>query len=359
VAVNDLAAFVEHARSRGMDHSTIRMLLLSAGWKEKDVARVLAEHSLEMPVPAPPDVGGAREAFLHLLAFSTLYAGAIALVWLFFEYVNRLLPDPAFRGPAQSALWSLQSIRWWLAVVLVSFPLFLLLSRFVLREMHRNPERSWSGVRRWLTYLTLFVAAIALGADFVTLVYYFLQGELSLRFLLKVSVVCLVAGMVFAYYLKTVRMPPKALAESRMHAGFAVAASILFVGTLVWGFALAGSPRSERLRRLDERRVEDLKAIEEAIDRICLGPTSTRPEGPPEMKKPLPKTLDEIVASAPSDRPSIVDPATGAPYEYRITGQTTLELCATFDRARDESWDVRWNHPAGRHCFEIDLLNPE
>ena len=46
----DLAAFLEHARSKGMDHGTIRMLLLSAGWKEKDVAKALAEHSLDMAV---------------------------------------------------------------------------------------------------------------------------------------------------------------------------------------------------------------------------------------------------------------------------------------------------------------------
>jgi hypothetical protein len=91
----DLAAFLEHARSKGMDHGTIRMLLLSAGWKEKEVAKALAEHALEMPVPSPPDAGGARDAFLHLLTFAALYASAIAGVSLLFDYINRLLPDPA------------------------------------------------------------------------------------------------------------------------------------------------------------------------------------------------------------------------------------------------------------------------
>ena len=31
-----LESFIAHARSKGMDHQTIRMLLLSSGWKEKD-----------------------------------------------------------------------------------------------------------------------------------------------------------------------------------------------------------------------------------------------------------------------------------------------------------------------------------
>jgi hypothetical protein len=43
-----LGAFLDHARSKGMDHATIRMLLLSAGWKEKEIARALTEHSLDM-----------------------------------------------------------------------------------------------------------------------------------------------------------------------------------------------------------------------------------------------------------------------------------------------------------------------
>src|SRR5512143_3650954 len=97
----DLAAFLEHARAKGMDHGTIRMLLLSAGWKEKDVAKALAEHSLDLPVPAPPDGGGARDAFLYLCGFAALYASAISAVSLLFAYVNRLFPDPAMGDAAR------------------------------------------------------------------------------------------------------------------------------------------------------------------------------------------------------------------------------------------------------------------
>ena len=46
----DLSAFIEHAREKGMDHTTIRMLLLSGGWKEKDVVEALAKTSLEMGI---------------------------------------------------------------------------------------------------------------------------------------------------------------------------------------------------------------------------------------------------------------------------------------------------------------------
>lgn len=68
-----LIRFVDHARDKGMDHATIRHLLLSAGWKEKDVAEVFRTRDLELPIPEPTGVGSDRDAFFHLLAFTTLH----------------------------------------------------------------------------------------------------------------------------------------------------------------------------------------------------------------------------------------------------------------------------------------------
>lgn len=356
----DLAAFLEHARSKGMDHGTIRMLLLSAGWKEKDVAKALAEHSLDMPVPAPPDGGGARDAFLYLSGFAALYASAIAAVSLLFDYVNRIFPDPAMGDAARTQAWALRGMRWSLATLLVAFPAFVWVSRFLLKEMEVQLEKSWSGIRRWLTYLTLFVAAVTLAADVVTLVFFLLEGELSIRFLLKVAIVGLVAGLVFVYYLATVRMPARVVAASPMHRRFGAAATAIAVLTLVWGVAVVGSPGAARRLKLDERRIEDLTRIESAIDRLCLGPLPSRNEGPPTaLVHPLPATLSELAAASVEMRPKIVDPATGAAYEYRATGASSYELCATFDRTRNEDDGPRWNHPAGRHCFTFDLLAPK
>ena len=355
----DLAAFLEHARSRGMDPGTIRMLLLSAGWKEKDVARALAEHALDLPVPAPPDAGGARDAFLYLTAFAAMYAAAIAGLSLLFGLLNLALPDAALEAGGGSDRWRLTAMRWQVATLLVAFPAFLVTSRLLLREMRAQQERAWSAVRRWLTYLTLFVAAVALGADFVTLLYYFLEGDVSLRFVLKVAAVALVAGLAFTYYLRTVRMPARSLGGSRMHGAYAGVAAGLAVATLAWGLWAVGSPQGERRRKLDERRLEQLRSIEGAIDRIVRGPHDERPaEGPAPMRRPLPATLEEVRAEALPDRPAITDPATAEPYVYRVTGEATYELCATFDRARDEDDDVRWNHPAGAHCFAIDVMSP-
>ncbi len=349
-----LHAFIEHARRKGMDHQTIRMLLLSAGWKEKQIARALSEQGLDMPVPAPPDTGGAREAFFHLLAFAAFYTSAVGAVALFFQYVNHLLPDPALPSWRGSENLRLQAIRWWMAAVIVAFPALLWFSRFLLHELRAQPEKAWSPVRRWLTYLTLLAASIALGGDVTTLVFQLLEGELSLRFVLKVAAVLAVAGSAFAYCFLSLRLPPEDPRARRMHRSFAAGAGAAVLALLVWGMVLAGPPGTERQRKLDDRRVEDLRTIEREIRRICVD--TTRED--PTLRRGLPGTLAELAAQAVSERPDIRDPGTGAAYEYELLGASRYRLCAVFSRERDEDFDVFWNHPPGRHCFELDALEP-
>lgn len=355
----ELTAFIEHARQKGMDHATIRLLLLSAGWKEKEIVQALAETTLEMPIPAPPDTGGARDAAFHLLTFTAFYTLVIGVVMLLFRYINHLFPDPAMGEVGRAERWDLSSIRWSLALVIVAFPTFLGLTRFLLREMRAHPERSWSGVRRWLTYLTLVVASVVLGGDMITLVFRLLEGELSTRFLLKVVVVLLVAGLSFAYYLLSLRIPVESREARRLHRGFAVVATLLTLFTLGWGFVLVGSPATERQRKFDERRIEDLGAIRDEIANIVLGDLRHLPPEERKQQRPLPRTLQEVVSAAKERRPEIVDPRTGEPYVYDVLDDTRFRLCAVFQFERNESYDVLWNHPSGRHCFEFDVMHAD
>jgi hypothetical protein len=354
-----LGAFIDHARQKGMDHATIRMLLLSAGWKEKEIARAMTAQALDVPIPTPPDVGGAREAFLHLVAFAALYTAVIAGVMLLFDYVNVLLPDPAVTQYAGvQADWVRAAIRWEISALVVSFPLLVWLSWAIVREMRATPDKARSPVRRWLTYLTLFFAAIALAADVITLVSTLLEGEMSARIALKVLVVLVVAGGCFAYYFASLRMTPEQHQGTRLHRYAAMAASAAVVVVIVSGIVMTGSPVFARQRKFDVRRVEDIRMIYGEVMNQTVGPDWRNPEVKLALRTPVPASLDGVVQHAMRQRPRTQDPATGAPYGYEVTGASTFRVCADFDTARDEPGDIVWNHPAGRHCFAFDVLNP-
>ena len=352
-----LKEFIAHARSKGMDHQTIRMLLLSSGWKEKDVVEGLTEATLDMPVPAPEDRGGAREAFFHLLAFVTLYASVISVLVLLFEYFNRLFPDVAFDYSSYNDDSSM--IRWFIATLLVAFPVFAWMSRIIAKDLSANPERAWSPVRRWLTYLTLFVTAGVLVGDGITLLFYLLEGEITVRFILKVLAVLLVAGATFGYYFLALKTSPKDPKAAQLNRTFAIGSGVLVLGTIVWGMFFAGTPLSQRARRLDDVRVNHLRTIQQEIYNIAYDGTDRYNQGRPftRLPNPLPATLADVVENAEYNKPVIADPETGAEYRYEIDG-TSFRLCATFSTVRDQDYDIFWNHPATDHCFEFDALDP-
>jgi len=347
-----LLAFIAHARQKGLDHATIRMMLLGNGWKEKEILRALSAQELDMPVPLPPDTGGAREAFFHLLSFGFFYGTAISVILLFFTYVNRIFPDLAleYMQPTDA---DLSQIRGSMATIVVAFPLLLWVTRGILREMAHHPERAVSGIRRWLTYLTLLVASSAIVGTLITLVYSMLEGELSVRFVLKVLWVLAVAGLTFTYYLLALRMDPARGGTRNLHRTFAWVASGIVCVILVWGAVYVGSPLQERTRRIDQQRVSDLRAIQNEIMNIVYRGLPYDAGQP--VARPLPQTLEELQANATYMRIRTMDPETGELYRYTVLAPDRFELCATFTTAEDAVYDVFWNHPAGFHCFAFDV----
>src|SRR3989344_5904847 len=348
-----LEDFITHARKKGMDHATIRMLLLSSGWKERDIAQALSAEGLDMPVPVPTDGGSARDAFFHLINFAALYTFVISSITHFFQYINRFLPDAATDYSYMEGDYS--GVRGGMAAVFVSFPLLLWMSKILQKEMYKNPEKSWGGVRRWLTYLTLFVAACALMGDVITLIFSLLEGELSLRFLLKVLTVFLFAGLTFTYYFLALKISPSSPASKKLNTNFLSITAVIATFTIVWGLWLSGSPAAQRIKKFDDRRVEQLRIIHGEVVNIAYGNEPYRPETTP--KNPIPQTLEEVQASAFYQRPEITDPETGAPYEYRVINRTTYELCAVFSTVRDDRYDIQWNHAAGRYCYTLDVTD--
>ena len=209
-ATQDLDLFVREALAKGESKDAIEAALVSAGWPAEQIRgglNVYADVTFPVPVPKPRPYLSAREAFLYLTLFTTLYLAAYHLGSLLFKLIEQALPDAA---DSEYVVRNLaDSIRWSTASVIIAFPVFLLVARYLDKELARSPAKRLSAVRRWLTYLTLFVAAVVLIVDMTTLVNNVLGGELTLRFVLKVVVAAVIAGAVFGYYLWDLRKDEK------------------------------------------------------------------------------------------------------------------------------------------------------
>lgn len=195
--------FVHKALTQGIGRDMIEAVLLEAGWTREKVSGALREFAevgsdFPIPVPRPKPYLSAREAFLYLLLFTALFLVSFNFGSILFELIEKRFPDPA--APSYFD-YSEETLRWNVAYMVVSFPLFLFLTFHLGKELRKDPGKRASKIRKWLTYLTLFVAAGSFVGDLVVLIHHFLGGELTVRFSLKILVVAAISGTVFGYYL--------------------------------------------------------------------------------------------------------------------------------------------------------------
>lgn len=204
-ATEELGLFAKEALSRGIEKTAITQAMIEAGWTPEQARVALSAYSdvtFPIPVPRPRPQLSAREAFLYLVLFTTLYMSAYHLGSLLFDLVNRSFPDPAV---TRDSRWVEESMRWSVAYLVITFPAFGFVAHYIGKDVARHPIKRLSPIRRWLTYLTLFIASGALIGDLATLVYSILAGELTTRIVLKVLVVIVIAGTAFGYYLMDLR----------------------------------------------------------------------------------------------------------------------------------------------------------
>lgn len=290
----------------------------------------------------------AKDVFSHLFAIVTLYVSVVSFIVLGFQYIDVTFPD------ALSFYYTgaLDAIRAGMASIIVMWPAFVGISWFMQKDAKADPEKREIGIRKWLLYLTLFITAITIVVDLITLVNYFLNGEITMRFILKVIVVLATAVAVFAYYLWDLRAG--SITKSATPKKTAITASVVVVVMIALGFFLVGSPAQQRKVRFDDQRVSDLSMIQNEITNYYT------------LKKgSLPEELADLTNSL-SGFAVPTDPATGAQYEYNVKEGLTFELCATFEaqsvggqtdasmpyRAYGVDYYGSWNHGIGRSCFE-------
>lgn len=337
-----LQQFIDAGKAKGASDESLAAILSREGWPDAQVYTALGDYWARVagvPVPARAGHGeSSRDAFLYLLAFSTLTTWVCAMGSLLFDLINHWLPDPV---STVNAVLLRSSLTWQMASLLVAFPIFLLVMRRIVRETRAEPERLQSGVRRWLTWLALLLTAGGMITDLIWFLDYFLTGELTLRFVLKCLVVFIMTAAIFAYYVASLRPAKADEAPGVVSRDFLFGAGATAAALIVFSVALvvAGTPGTQRLAQADRRRVDDLRQIATAIFYYHTQTGS------------VPASLNDIRTRLGTN--AARDPETNLPYEYRPLGDTKYQLCAGFSSA-SQGGPSFWNHPAGPDCFDLN-----
>lgn len=284
-------------------------------------------------------VNSPKQFVLQLGALIALYVSLTALIVLCFSIINLHFPDAA------TAVYEDESartaIRSTIAVLLVFFPTHLVLTRIGNKIRRRESGGTYTSFARWLIFISLLVAGGILLVDLVILINYFLNGEITPRFLAKVAVLLVLVGTAFTYYLLDVRNYFKDKLQQAYY--FGSGALLVVVLALVFGYQYIETPQAVRERRIDEQQVSDLQQIQSYIENYYL------------TEKSLPNDL----ATAYKGFALPTAPAGRSGYTYKVTDEQNYELCANFATESTESersymspeQNFNWLHKAGEWCF--------
>ncbi len=300
----------------------------------------------------------AKDFFVYLAIIFSLYTSIGSLLSLLFTYINYTFPDPLSNSQFYGDPYS-GAVRFSLAMIIVLFPTLLGFSYYQNKELRLTPNRKDVGIRKWLLLLTLFLAGALIIGDLIALINTFLNGEITMRFLLKVLAILILAGFTLYYYILDLK--GAFIENMRLSRLFGLTSIVIVVGSILGGFLIAGSPQSARLVAFDQQKVQDLMYIQEKIISYW------------QAKSQLPPKLSDLRDTLSYINVSLNDPQTLKPYGYEATGQNSFKLCATFNKAsktyKETNWETQpvsivggtignWEHPAGVTCYDR-IIDPE
>lgn len=264
--------------------------------------------------------------FLSLGVLVTLITSVVSFLNLVFETLNKRFPDVLNASYEYGyATYQYEGIRTALATLIIVFPIYLAVSYFW-NKLYKMELALWDEFfHRWVDYIILFLSSVVVAGDLITLVRYFISGEITTRFIYKVITVLVVAGLVGFYYVRNIKA--KEQSNSKLGLILGGIGIVLAVAAIWYSFSILGSPMKQRQLRLDDRRVGDLQSIQYQIINFW------------QQKEKLPATLSEL--TDPFSGWSLpVEPEfeKGKTYEYAVKGPLQFELCATFSQPMPKGW---------------------
>lgn len=308
--------------------------------------------------------------FLSLGLLIGLIASVVSFLNLIFESLDKKFPD-VLNATYQygNFYYDYNGIRNALATLIIFFPVFLLVHYFWNKHIKKGLGEFDEVVRKWLIYILLFLSSLVVVIDLITLVRYFVAGEITSRFIYKVLAVLITALFVGVYYIFELQNKKK-IYGMPVGISASIKSSILVILVIIFAFSIMGSPKNQRLNRLDDRKIADLQTIQYQVINFW------------QQKQKLPVSLEELINPLSGFYlPVSPEIDKGILYEYKLVDEKnlTFALCTTFNLPIQKGWpevdyarpepfyskdiavssypyqggiNESWDHEAGYKCFE-------
>ncbi len=317
-----------------------------------------------------------KNIFLYLTAFITLGYDVWHFLSVIFSAIDKKIPDILDSTYNYYSSYANDSFRFSVASLIVMFPLYVLVSWYINRQIEKNKMDAESKIRHAMIWATMLITVLSIAGSLVSIIYNYLGGELSNRFVYKALSVTLVSIVIGVYYYYTLNRDYKIKTNTPVVVGTLALVAVLLI--CIYCISIVDSPAMARNKKLDENSLSNLHEIEYAISIYQT------------EKGSLPDDIKYITASfSQSFNPDVIyfpeaiadsytlDPNTNKVYKYKVikngvaikngTATSTYELCPMFvsemaqknDPYSNKTYNYNMNphtsHKIGEMCYKVTL----
>lgn len=297
----------------------------------------------------------AKYAFFYMLSLVALIFMALSAGIIIFQVINKSIIDVLEQYAGR---FSPDQLKFAISALVIATPLYFITMRQIQKNLLTGALAKDAGVRKWLTYFILFVAAVVMLGWLIATINSFLDGELTTKFILKSITAIGIAASIFTFYLYDIRREEVKGKKDKTISLYFYGSLAVVIAVFIASLFFVESPTETRNRKFDNTILDKFSQIDSAINNYYFD------------NKILPESLNIIQEEfnyITTD--DLVDPATREQFKYQVLEEKKYELCATFRASniaveiiQDEFYKERWPHEAGEQCISqriTDIENKE
>lgn len=287
----------------------------------------------------------AKFAFFYMLSLVALIFMALSTGIIIFQIINKNIVDAinVYRGN-----YSSDALKFAISAIIISAPLYYFSVLQINKNLFSGALGKDSAIRKWLTYLILFISSVVMAGWVVGTIYNFLDGELTFKFILKSLTSIGIAATIFSYYFYDIKRENTQGVKDGVVKGYFVGSLVVILICVVSAFIFVESPTETRNRKHDNNILASFSQIDNAMETYYMSIGE------------LPADLDELVEEIEYlETRGIENPATKKEFGYNVVGAKSYELCAnfktsTYDHEDDNRYyyQKEWKHEAGEQCLD-------
>ncbi len=286
-------------------------------------------------------MNSAKHAFYYMLSLVTLFIVALSFGNILFELINTFFPDIA-KAIYYSSNSGLKSA---ISGLLIATPIFYFVMNKIYFNLKIGELKKDSEIRRWLTYFILFVSSVVVIGSLISILNNFLDGALTINFILKALTVLFIALIIFGFYFYDIKRED--FKNNKLNKIFFFISLIIIIGGLVSAFLIVESPEEARNRKLDEKIIGNFNTIKYAIDDYYY------------KQEKLPENLNELKDSGDNYIFSMINPVTNLEYVYEPMSNDSYNLCTDFSSSNllneVDYYGNIWQHDKGYFCVKKEI----